>query len=278
MIPGPFVLVGALRTAERRSLSSAGHLTGAAGRWSATHPWTAILAWLGCVVVLLLAGHLAGTIQVPAEGNGSGQTGQAQQMMSRDFPLRANEEVLFESSTLQVSAPANQAAIRDVLTRIQATGRVTQIRSPLDPANANQISANRHAALLEFQLTGNIVDDATSVVPVQAAAAAHPQIQIAETGDGTINKAVNDTIFRDLRRGCPDLVALSVEERVGHGPADEDPVGHADQNAERVELVPDLRPAGHHHVRPPDVSDQPAERAATVVSARPPSSRNERSS
>jgi hypothetical protein len=192
MIPGPFVLVGALRTAERRSLSSAGHLTGAAGRWSATHPWTAILAWLGCVVVLLLAGHLAGTIQ--------------------------------------------------------------------------------------FQLTGNIVDDATSVVPVQAAAAAHPQIQIAETGDGTINKAVNDTIFRDLRRGCPDLVALSIEERVGHGPADEDPVGHADQNAERVELVPDLRPAGHHHVRPPDVSDQPAERAATVVSARPPSSRNERSS
>jgi uncharacterized membrane protein YdfJ with MMPL/SSD domain len=35
-------------------MSSARHLTGAAGRWSATHPWTAILAWLGCVVVLLL--------------------------------------------------------------------------------------------------------------------------------------------------------------------------------------------------------------------------------
>ena len=32
------------------------------------------------------------------------------------------------------------------------------------------------------------------------AAAAHPQITIAETGDGTITKAVNDTIFRDLRR------------------------------------------------------------------------------
>ena len=35
---------------------------------------------------------------------------------------------------------------------------------------------------------------------MQAAAAAHPQLQIAETGDATINKAVNDTIFRDLRR------------------------------------------------------------------------------
>jgi uncharacterized membrane protein YdfJ with MMPL/SSD domain len=179
-------------------------LTGAVGRWSATHPWTAILAWLGCVAVLLVAGHLAGTIQVPTQETGSGQTGQAQQMMMRDFPVRADEEVLFESSSLQFGAPAYQAAVRDVLTRIAATGRVTQIRSPLDRVYGNQISANRHAALLEFQLTGNLSDDATSVVPVlaavQAAAAAHPQIQIAETGDATIDKAVNDTIFRDLHR------------------------------------------------------------------------------
>lgn len=120
------------------------------GRWSAGHAWTAIAAWLAVVVVLLVAGHLAGTMQVPTEETGSGQTGQAQQMMSRDFPLRANEYVLFESGSLQVRAPAYQAAIRDVLDRIQATGRVTQVRSPLVPAYANQISANRHAALLEL--------------------------------------------------------------------------------------------------------------------------------
>jgi len=185
-------------------MTSARHLTGAAGRWSATHPWTAILAWLGCVVILLLTGRMAGTIQLPSAEEGSGQTAQAQQMMDRNFPLRANEEVLFSSGSLQVTAPAYQAAIRDVLTRIEATGRVTQIRSPLEEANANQISADRHAALLEFQLTGNVNDDATRVAPVlgavQAAAAAHPRIQIAETGDASINKAVNDTIFRDLRR------------------------------------------------------------------------------
>lgn len=150
-------------------MASARHLTGAAGRWSATHPWTAILGWLGCVAVLLVAGHLAGTIQVPAEETGSGQTGQAQQMMARDFPLHANEYVLFESGSLQVSTPAYQAAIRDVLARIQATGRVTQVRSPLNPAYANQVSANQHAALLQFQLTGNINDDATRVVPVTVA-------------------------------------------------------------------------------------------------------------
>ena len=69
-------------------------------------------------------------------------------MMSRDFTERANEFVLFDSRSLQVGAPAYESAIRDVLNRIQATGRVTQIHSPLDPSYDNQISADRHAALL----------------------------------------------------------------------------------------------------------------------------------
>ena len=185
-------------------MSSARRLTGAAGRWSATHPWTAIIAWLGCVVVLLLAGHMAGTFQLPDSQTGSGQDLQASEMMARDFPQHATEYVLFDSRGLQVGAPAFQAAIRDVLARIQATGRVTQIHSPLDPAYANQVSADRHAALLQFQVTGNINDDATQVVPVlaavQAAAAAHPQIQIAETGQASIDKALNDTLLRDLHR------------------------------------------------------------------------------
>jgi RND superfamily putative drug exporter len=42
------------------------------------------------------------------------------------------------------------------------------------------------------------------VVPVLAAvrtaAAAHPQVRIAETGDASINKAINDTVLRDLHR------------------------------------------------------------------------------
>jgi len=34
-------------------MSSARRLTGTVGRWSASHPWTAITAWLGAVAVLL---------------------------------------------------------------------------------------------------------------------------------------------------------------------------------------------------------------------------------
>src|SRR6516165_8077561 len=185
-------------------MSSARHLTGAAGRWSATHPWTAILAWLGCVVALLVTGHLVGTSQLPQSETSSGEALRAQLMINQDFTQHAHEYVLFDSRSLQVDSPVYQATIRDLVTRIEATGRVAQIRSPLDPAYANQISANRHAALLQFNLTGDVNDAASRVVPVlaavNAAAAAHPQIQIGETGDASINKAVNDTIFRDLHR------------------------------------------------------------------------------
>ena len=115
-------------------------MTGATGRWSARHPWTVIAAWAAAVVILLVTGHMAGTAQLPSSEQSAGQSLQAQRMMAGDFPVHANEAVLFDSPGLRVSSPSYQAAIGDVIARIQATGRVTQIRSPLSPADSNLIS------------------------------------------------------------------------------------------------------------------------------------------
>ena len=101
-------------------MSSARRLTGAAGRWSATHPWTAILAWVGCVVVLLVTGHLIGTFQLPQSETSAGQDLQASEMMARDFPQHAGEFVLFDSRSLPVGAPAYQASIRLSTSRMAA--------------------------------------------------------------------------------------------------------------------------------------------------------------
>jgi len=185
-------------------MGSAQRLTGTAGRWSATHPWTVVVAWLGCVVILLLTGRLIGTSELPVSEQSAGQSYQAQQMMARDFTEHAHEYVLFDSAGLRVSSPAYRAAIGDVIARLTATGRVTQIRSPLDPAYANLVSTTGWAALLEFQVTGDVNDASGRVAPVlaavRAAAAAHPEVQIAETGDATIMRAINDTVLTDLHR------------------------------------------------------------------------------
>src|SRR5215469_13094843 len=185
-------------------MASARRLTGTAGRWSAAHPWFAIGIWVASVVALLVTGHLVGTRQLDSSAYNVRQSAQAERMVSRNFARHASEYVLFDSRTLLVSAPAYQAAIREVQQRIEATGRVTQVRSPLVTQFANQVSASRHAALLEFQITGSLGSSAKTVVPVlaavHAAAAQHPQIQIAETGDASISKAVNDTVLTDLHQ------------------------------------------------------------------------------
>ena len=85
-----------VREAEFRAMGNARRLTGVAGRWSAGHPWTAIAAWIGAVVVLMVTGHLAGTLQLPYGAQNVGPSGQAEQMISRDFPRHAVEDVLFE--------------------------------------------------------------------------------------------------------------------------------------------------------------------------------------
>src|SRR5262249_16572373 len=177
---------------------------GVTGRWSASHPWIVVAAWIGGILVLLVTGHLSGTRQLSNAEMSVGQSGQAAHMISREFSQHASEYVLFESRSLRVRAPAEQAAIRDVLARIEETGRVTRIASPLDPRFAHQISPTGHAALLEFEVTGAVSNAATQVVPVlnavRAAAAAHPHVSICETGDASIAKAVNDTVLRDLHR------------------------------------------------------------------------------
>lgn len=79
-------------------------------------------------MVLLVTGHMVGTIQLSNADMSAGQDGQAEHMIARDFTQNAHEHVLFDSASLQVTAPAYQAALRDLVTRIQATGRVINIR------------------------------------------------------------------------------------------------------------------------------------------------------
>jgi hypothetical protein len=72
------------RKAEFRAMGNARRLTGIAGRWSAGHPWTAIAAWI-----------------------------EAEQMISRDFPRHAAEDVLFDSPGLRVAVTGETAGTAD---------------------------------------------------------------------------------------------------------------------------------------------------------------------
>jgi uncharacterized membrane protein YdfJ with MMPL/SSD domain len=180
------------------------NLTGRAGRWSAGHPWRAIGLWLAFVVVAVLAGGLVGTTTLSDADSGSGESGRAGRTYADAFEVSPGENVLLTSSVLRVDDPAFRAAVQDVVDRVLATGRVLRVRSPLDPAGQGQVSADRHGALVQFDLTGPLEDAATTVVPAETAVAdaarAHPDVRIEQSGDGSISRALDDTIGKDLTK------------------------------------------------------------------------------
>jgi uncharacterized membrane protein YdfJ with MMPL/SSD domain len=174
------------------------------GRWSAGHWKTATFAWLAFVVVALALGGMVGTKTVDPNAPGPGESGRMDRILNAGFKQPAAESVLVESRSTQVGDPAFTAAIRDVVARVSKVGAVQNVRSPLAPGNAGQISPSKHAALVEFEIKGNKDKAAEKIGPVLDAVAAgkqaNPDFFIGEFGDASAMKTVDTAMTNDLDR------------------------------------------------------------------------------
>ena len=88
--------------------------------------------------------------------------------------------------------------------RSTAQAEVTNIRSPLDPENAGQISADGHSALVEFQIRGDADLAVDKIDPIllgiAEAQAAHPQVFIGTFGDASVDKELEGAFMDDLKK------------------------------------------------------------------------------
>jgi uncharacterized membrane protein YdfJ with MMPL/SSD domain len=134
------------------------NLAARAGRWSAQHRKAAILGWLAFVAVAVVLGGAVGTKHIPQDNNGVGESGRAQQVLHDEFPQPANEQVLIQSSTMTVNEPGFQAAINDVVGRLDRLQTVENVRSPLLAANRGEVAGDGHSVLVGFQITGKASD------------------------------------------------------------------------------------------------------------------------
>jgi RND superfamily putative drug exporter len=164
-----------------------------AARWSATHPWRAILAWL---VFVIVAVGLA--VAVPTEDTKDsdyrlGQSGRAEALVDRaglDEPT--TENVLIN--------PRGDGALDSVA----ATTAADQLRARMrDVAgvvavSAAQPNADRSALLVSVQLARD-QEDASALQEVTAAVQAdHPDLQVRQAGDLSIDAGINDRVAEDL--------------------------------------------------------------------------------
>jgi len=176
--------------------------TGTIGSWSARNPWKAITAWVAFVVAAVVIGGAVGTKELKPSESGAGDSGTASRILDRaGFGTNPTEQVIVVSKQMTTDAPQFRSVVDDVMRRLSAADDVVKVRSPY---RENTISADRHAALITFEVPGTQQTAGEKVEPAlaatRAAAAAHPGFTIGEAGEASFAKAYNDTQGKDFQR------------------------------------------------------------------------------
>src|SRR6266550_1440585 len=172
------------------------------GRWSASHWKTAVFGWLAFVIAAVMVGNFVGTKNIDTADANVGQAHKADQILKQAFPQvdPQTELVLVQSSSKTIQDPAFRATVKDVENTIAGNPAIKNVRSPLDPAHADQVSKDGRSAMVVWDMKGTYenakpkIDGIVSAVG--QAADRHPGFYVAEAGSVSSGKAL-DKMFSD---------------------------------------------------------------------------------
>jgi putative drug exporter of the RND superfamily len=162
------------------------------GRWSIHHPRVAVAAWLAFVVACVALGAISGTKTL--DNGAVGESARGYAIMDKHSLWGPGRELAYLHAQ---SAPVPRSAIRDVERRFRALGLTPE----------QKLSAHGRSAVVSTQLTRAIAVERIRAA-VAAAARAHPQLTIEETGVVSADQARNRTVDRDLHRA--ELLSIPV--------------------------------------------------------------------
>ncbi|MEU5581634.1 MMPL family transporter [Streptomyces huasconensis] len=165
-------------------------------RWSALHPWRAIVGWLVFVALCLGGGIAVGLNSATSEDFRVGEAGRAEALAAEGgVQLRPTEQVLIRAASGPLDETAADAAVKDVTARMKALPEVASVAEPVR-------SADGRVLRVQVELNGSEQEDQNHVPPLQAqtekVAEAHPGLVIEETGDASVSKGVSDQRGEDL--------------------------------------------------------------------------------
>ena len=170
-----------------------------AARWSAAHPWRAVLGWLALVVVAV---GLA--LAVPTQGatdadHRLGDSGRADRLVEQAGLDDPDSELVLVTGQDQA---AMSAAAAELTAGLSGLGDVADVAEP-------QWSPDRQALLLAVRLALDHGDDAAPLTEVtDRVAADHPQLQVRQSGDLTLDAAIDERVAEDL--GSAELISLPI--------------------------------------------------------------------
>lgn len=199
-------------------------LAARAGGWSARHRWAAVGIWVLFVVLAMGIGSAAGRVDLSQDDPISGETHTAAQIVEdAGIEEPAGETVLIQAKdggtgaggagdgTARATDPGFKAAVSEVVTAVEGTGRVTAVTSPYD---TGAISKDGRSALVRFDMRGDAETAGERVEPVLKAVAGvqrnHESLRIEEIGGASIMKTYNDAFGSDFKRAELSAVPLAL--------------------------------------------------------------------
>ncbi|AGP56369.1 membrane protein [Streptomyces rapamycinicus NRRL 5491] len=165
-------------------------------RWSARHPWRAIVGWLVFVALCLGAGSAVGTHSATTADYRVGEAGRAEAMAAEGgLERRATEQVLISARSGALDRDAAEAAAGELTARMERLPEVAGVAGPL-------LSGDRRILMVEVALQGEERDakDKVDALTGQtgAVAKAYPGLRLEETGSPSISKGVDQQRGDDL--------------------------------------------------------------------------------
>src|SRR5215472_8120305 len=185
--------------------------------WSARHRKTALFGWLLLVAGAVVIGNMLGTKNINSYD--PGQSGRAERVLDRPGVVQPpTESVLVQARAAGHTVagdPEIRQAIRQVTAALAAMPKVaTGIQSPLGPGGHKLISRDGRSALIMFNVAGK-TDNADQTVAaaqraVAAVQAAHPDLRVAESGQASVDRTINNIIGSDFRRAEVTSVPITL--------------------------------------------------------------------
>ncbi|MEV7345328.1 MMPL family transporter [Streptomyces sp. NPDC093544] len=171
-------------------------LTVRVARWSARHPWRAIVGWLLFVALCLAAGSAVGINSAKTADYRVGEAGRAEAMAAEGhLERRSAEQVLISARSGALDKGVAEAAAQDLTARME---RLPEVESVADPL----LSQDGRILMVEVALKGEERDakDKVDALVAQTGAVqqAHPDLLLQETGSPSISKGVDQQRGDDL--------------------------------------------------------------------------------
>ena len=177
------------------------NLAARAGRWSANHWKTAIALWVAFVAVAIGLGTMVGSHDLTASEQATGEAARAEQLLdSAGFHTPAAESVIVRSEARTVADPAFRSTVRGVLGTLRTMPQVVNMRT----GAAGQVSKDRHAQLIEFDMRGKLDTADERVQPLLDAVAriqkSSPGFTVAQFGFASASHELSKTIDKDFQK------------------------------------------------------------------------------